>query len=131
MTAPQGVNPRDTIYFDGACGMCRRSVKWIKRMDWLSRLEARDMTTVPLAELPVDADAAMMGMPMRTRTGRALVGFPAVRRALLQTPPGALVAWALYIPGVSHLGRAWYARIARNRARDAGACAIGAHEGRE
>lgn len=121
---------RDTIYYDGACGMCRRSVRWIKRMDWLSRLDAKDMTSIPAEELPVPADAAMAGMPMRTKDGRALVGFPAVRRAALQTPPGALVAWALYIPGVSHLGRAVYNRIARNRARDVGACAIGTHEGR-
>jgi len=108
----------DTIYYDGACGLCRGTVRWIERLDWLGRLEARDMTRVGEDELPVAMDAAMRGMPMRTREGEALVGFPAVRRALIQTPPGALVAWLFYVPGISRIARRAYDRIAANRARD-------------
>lgn len=108
---------RDTLYFDGHCGMCRRSVRILCTLDWLGRLEAQDMTAVPESELPVPMDAAMLGMPMRTRGGRVLVGYPAVRRALAQTPLGALPGLVLYIPGISGLGRMVYDHIARNRRR--------------
>lgn len=113
---------RDVIYYDGACGMCRRSSAWLVRLDWLGRLERRDMTAVPEAELPVALEDAMRGMPMRTRGGRALAGFAAVRRALAQTPLGFLPGALLYVPGISQAGRLVYGRIAASRSRDA--CAV-------
>ncbi|MFU8828236.1 MAG: thiol-disulfide oxidoreductase DCC family protein [Phycisphaerales bacterium] len=116
-------SPKDTLYYDGACGMCTRTTGILGKLDWLSRLEFRDMTKVPHEELPVPMEQAMLGIPMRTRSGRSMVGFPAVRRALLQTPLGCLPALFLYIPGISHLARAQYDRIARNRARS-GACSV-------
>jgi len=73
--------------------------------------------------MPVPMEQAMLGIPMRTRGGKPMVGFPAVRRALLQTPLGFLPALLLYVPGISHLARAQYDRIARNRARS-GACSV-------
>jgi predicted DCC family thiol-disulfide oxidoreductase YuxK len=109
---------RDVIFYDGACGLCRRSTRWLDRLDWLGRLELRDMTQVDASELPVSQDEAMRGMPMRTRGGRTLVGFPAVRRALAQTVVGFLPALVLYIPGVSHAGAAAYNAIASNRHRE-------------
>jgi predicted DCC family thiol-disulfide oxidoreductase YuxK len=120
--------PRDTCYFDGRCGLCRRSVVWLRRLDWLRRLEFQDMTRVPAAELPVRFEDAMQGLPMRTRDGRVLVGYPAVRRALMQTPLGILVAWAMYLPGIDRAGRRVYRHIADHRRRDA-ACAVSASAG--
>lgn len=115
---------RDTCYYDGRCGMCRRTVRWLRALDWLGRLGYADMTVS--RDLPVAMDVAMRGMPMRTRDGRVLVGFPAVRRALLQTPLGALGAWILYLPGVSAVAERVYQRIATGRRRDAGAsCTVG------
>lgn len=61
----------------------------------------------------------MRGMPMVTRDGRVLVGFPAVRRAALQTPLGLVPALVLFIPGVSHAGAWAYGVIAARRGRDA------------
>ncbi|MFM9995436.1 MAG: thiol-disulfide oxidoreductase DCC family protein [Phycisphaerales bacterium] len=110
---------RDTCYYDGRCGLCRRSVRWLRRLDWLGCLVYADMNAVPRAELPYPIEEAMRGMPMRTRNGGRLIGFPAVRRALIQTPLGALGAWALYLPGVSHLGAIVYRHVAINRRRDA------------
>lgn len=122
MSAPDRPT-RDTIYYDGACGLCRSTARWLNRLDWLDRLEAVDMTSVPEANLPVPLDAAMRGLPMRTRDGRTLIGYPAVRRALLHTPVGALVAWAMYLPGISWVGVRVYAIIAAHRRRGA-ACAV-------
>ena len=101
--------------------MCRRTVRVLRGLDWLGRLEFRDMTTA--SDLPVPMEAAMRGMPMRTAGGRVLVGFPAVRRALVQTPLGLLPAAALYVPGVAWLGDRGYRWVALRRGRDA--CAAG------
>jgi predicted DCC family thiol-disulfide oxidoreductase YuxK len=114
---------RDTLYYDGACGMCRGSVKWLRRLDWLGRLEFVDSTAVRDEDLPVSRERSMEGIPMRTRGGRALVGFPAMRRALAQTPLGAPPALAFYLPGLSAAGEAAYNAIARRRRRGA-ACGL-------
>lgn len=115
--------PEDTLYYDGQCGLCRRSTGILRALDWLGRLRFEDMTEVPADELPVPMDAAMRGIPMRTRDGRSLIGYPALRRGLLQTPLGFLPALLMYVPGISHLGRAVYGWVARRRGRDA--CEIG------
>ena len=109
---------RDRVYYDGRCGMCRRTARTLRRLDWFGRLEFVDLTSVPERELPVAIDAALRGMPMRTAGGRTLVGYPAVRRALLQTPLGFCLAAILYLPGVSGAGRRIYDAIARRRRRD-------------
>ncbi len=69
-------------------------------------------------DLPVDLEDAMRGMPMQTRSGEVLLGFPAMRRAILQTPLGFLPAMILYLPGISALGRIVYNRTAEKRARE-------------
>jgi predicted DCC family thiol-disulfide oxidoreductase YuxK len=117
---------QDTCYYDGRCGMCRRTTRVLRALDWLGRLAFRDMTAVPEVELPVAMEEAMQGMPMRTASGRVLVGFPAVRRALVQTPLGALPAALLYLPGVDAIAARVYRWIALNRRRDA-VCAVRAH----
>lgn len=113
---------RDTCFYDGYCGMCRRTVRVLHALDWLGRLDIKDMTEVAPTDLPVSMDEAMTGMPMRTASGRVLIGFPAVRRALLQTPLGAPVAAILYLPGVRHVADRVYRHIAANRRR---ACPAG------
>lgn len=113
----QSYVPRDVCYYDGKCGMCQRTRRVLAALDWLGRLEFVDMTKVPVGELPVTPDQALRGMPMRTRHGRVLVGFQAVRRALAQTPVGGVPALLLYVPGISHVSRAAYNHIAANRSR--------------
>lgn len=97
--------------------MCQRSVAILRWLDWLDRLTFVDFTTLDPADLPVDPALAMTGMPMLTRTNRVLVGFEAIRRAMRQTPLGLLPALVLHLPGISHLSRRVYRRIAANRAR--------------
>jgi predicted DCC family thiol-disulfide oxidoreductase YuxK len=113
--------PWDTCYYDGQCGMCQRTRRVLAALDWLGRLDFRDLLKTPPADLPVPQSAALQGMPMKTRHGRVLLGFPAVRRALLQTPVGFLLAIFLYVPGISHAARVVYAHIAANRSRS---CAV-------
>lgn len=111
----------DTCYFDGQCGLCQGTGRVLRRLDVLGRLQFEDMTAVDPARLPVPWETAMRGMPMQTGDGRVLVGFSAVRRALVQTPLGALAAWVLYVPGVSWVGTRVYNGMARRRRR---ACSV-------
>ncbi|MFI4896400.1 MAG: thiol-disulfide oxidoreductase DCC family protein [Phycisphaerales bacterium JB059] len=118
-------NPeRDTVYLDGHCSYCRRAMRWLRRLDWLGRLDVRDLHATPEAELPVSMEVADSGMPMRTRDGRVLVGFPAMRLALRRTPLGLIPACLMYLPGIAHVGRRVYRRVASNRPCNAGACAL-------
>lgn len=115
---------RDTLYYDGQCGLCRQSVRFFRALDWLGRIEYRDSTRIPAAELPAPLNAALKGIPMRTRDGRVLVGFPAARRALLQTPLGFLSALLLYVPGLSWIGARVYRFVAARRRRGGFSCAL-------
>ena len=134
---------RDACFYDGRCGLCRRTTRFLRAIDLFRRLDFIDMSTVPVGSIPFAAEALragpgehrspeaaigatadpaalLSGMPMRTRDGRQLIGFPAVRRALAQTPLAPL-AWLLYLPGISHIAAAYYRHIATPRNRD---CAI-------
>lgn len=110
---------RDTCFYDGACGFCRRSVRILRALDWGRRLQFEDLTRQTDPDL---VRAIALGMPLRTPAGQLLVGFPAVRRALRRTPLGLLPALVLYVPGLSWVGEWVYAVIARNRSRDT--CAL-------
>lgn len=112
-------SPRDILYYDGQCGMCRRSVRIILALDWLNRLDSQDSTAINDDQLPVNRDESLTGIPMLTRQGESLVGFPAIRRALRQTPLGVIPALLLYLPGFSHIGKRIYNRIAARRSRTA------------
>ena len=127
--SPQSPPKRDTLYYDGACGMCRRSARILRALDWLGRLAIVDWARVPDAALPVPRERALEGIPMRTARGAVLVGFRAVRRALRQTPLGVLPALLMFLPGISHAGERVYRSIARRRARSL-ACAAPVGHGR-
>lgn len=113
---------QDTCYYDARCGLCRRTTRVLRRLDWLGALRFEDMNTA--RDLPVPLAAAMEGMPMRTHDDRTLIGFSAVRRALIRTPIGALFAWILYVPGLGWLAQRVYRHVAATRRRDA-ACGAG------
>jgi len=111
------------MYYDGRCSVCRGGVRRLLRLDWLGTLEAIDFNALPASQRPVDDATFASGMPLRTRSGRLLVGFFAVRHALIHTPVGWLAGWLLYVPGLCYLGRWCYDAFARRRRRDGGAWA--------
>ena len=110
------------VYYDGRCGTCRKGARRLERLDWTGALNVVDFHSVPPESRPVTEAVFDTGMPVRTRDGRLLVGFPGLRHALIHTPLGWALGWTLYVPGVSHAAAAAYRRFARNRPREA--CAI-------
>ena len=122
---PAQLPDKDTLFYDGACGLCQRSMRILRWLDWFGALAFRDFTDIPDDELPVAYETALQGIPMLTRCGRVLVGYRAVRRALLQTPLGCLSALVMYLPGVSHVGMGVYGQVASKRARCARNTSLG------
>lgn len=107
-----------TCYYDGACPVCRASIRAVKAIDWLGRIRAEDLTALPDEALPVTRQQAMESVTYTTSRGRVLRGIRAVRAMLVQTPLGLLPGALLYVPGLSHAGDALYKWISASRARD-------------
>jgi predicted DCC family thiol-disulfide oxidoreductase YuxK len=105
------------LLYDGTCGFCVRSLRVLKRLDFLGRLELVDATDrqgveerFPLART-ANLDSAMYAVTK----GGLYRGFDAFRRAGWALP---IVAWLmplLYVPGVPQVGRWLYGIVARNR----------------
>lgn len=106
---------QDTLYYDGMCGLCQRSVRILNGLDWLHAFQAVDQSALSDAELPVPRELALEGIPMRTHDGRVLVGMPAVRRALRRTPLGFLPAVIMHLPIIATIADRVYRWIAANR----------------
>jgi predicted DCC family thiol-disulfide oxidoreductase YuxK len=108
------------VLFDGGCPMCRRTVRNLRRLDWLNRLQYADATNSAnrnrLAPGLSEAEA-MQQMYVVDVSGRRAGGYDAVIRIARELP----VLWPLHVagklPGVSYLGRAVYRMVAANRTR--------------
>lgn len=109
---------RLTLVYDADCLFCIRSLKALKRLDWLNNLDLRPSSGVHsderLRSLLAGADfsAAMYAV---SRYGRTYTGFDAFRQALLRLPAGLLIVWSWYLPGARWLGIRCYNWIARRR----------------
>lgn len=109
-----------SVFYDGGCGFCLRSICGILLMDWLKRLRPVDFrssqersTWAPDLALD-DLDRAMH---IRMPTGKTLHGFVAFRALAWHLPPLWPLVPFLYLPGVRVIGDAVYRRIAEWRKR--------------
>jgi len=112
---------RATVFYDGDCEFCRRSIALLHRLDWLGRLtyvNFRDAGN-PLLTTPVLAGAPLADeMHVLTPDAKGLYhGFGALRWLAWRLPALWPVAPFLYIPGVPRLGQRLYLWIARRRFR--------------
>ncbi len=114
-------NSQGTVFYDGACAFCRKSIALLQRLDWRGRLafvNFRDQDN-PLLKAPVLAQARLVDeMHLLTPDGSRLYhGFGALRWLAWRLPALWLIAPFLYIPGVPALGQKAYLWVARNRFR--------------
>lgn len=124
------------LLFDGDCALCRKSVGFLRKLDWLGRLDyvnARD-TSQPVLQQPGVAQAPLLEqMHLLAPDGKQLFGgFKAFRWLAWRLPVLWPVAPLLYLPGVPTLGQRVYLWIARNRFRlvpcHGGVCTIQKHK---
>ncbi len=103
--------------FDGQCGVCSRSARWIGARDashQVERLDLRDPEAA--ARFPdLSPDAVRAQMHVVTPDGRVIVGLDAVRAAFAVLPGWWLAASVLGVPGLHAVAGVGYRLFARNR----------------
>ncbi len=106
-----------TVLYDGHCPLCRRSAFSLGMCDWLHRVkfanyhERETREHFPQFAL-ADLNKAMHVVLPNGKTAVGYDGFAALTRHL---PALWLAAPFLTLPGISHVGRLVYARIAKSR----------------
>lgn len=120
--AATGTSQRRIVVYDDDCGMCTRAMRFVAACDWLGRLEAMPYPLAAARFPEVAAHELDEGMQVRMPDGTVHVALDAVRVTMLNTPPGWLVGWLLWLPGIRQLGDRAYAAIAARRTR--GQCRI-------
>jgi predicted DCC family thiol-disulfide oxidoreductase YuxK len=131
MTLPSDDANLYRVWYDALCPICRRSVRWLRRLDWRRRLEYRDIhdRAMMAGQLPdVSYAQAMKELLVVTPDGQRRTGFDGLRRLAWVLPAMWPVAPLLYVPPLPWLGRRMYRWIARRRYRllacDGGICAL-------
>ncbi len=127
-----------TVYYDGACGLCNRTMHIIRSLDWIRLVQYVDVSSLPDADLPLGVTRERLLNEMGVATSRSVrFGFAGHVRVFSRLPltmifviPLGVLMWA---PPVMSIGNALYARIARKRLlRSAGGgdiCAIDSSNG--
>lgn len=111
---------RISVLFDGHCGLCRRSVRWLRALDWRGRLRFVDFQNeeerrscapdIPYEEL----DRALH---IRFPSGKTLNGFSAFRALCWYLPLLWPIIPFLWLPGARLTGDGVYGCIAARRKR--------------
>jgi len=106
------------VLYDGSCRLCRRSAFGLRIMDTFSHLHLVDFrNAAEKKKVAPHLDEAQLDLTMHILLPDDSVrtGFDAFRFLTWHLPTLWLAAPFLYLPGVSHLGRAMYAWVAQNR----------------
>jgi predicted DCC family thiol-disulfide oxidoreductase YuxK len=106
------------VLYDGDCGLCKRTIRTLKRLNWLGHLrfvnyqdEAARMKIAP----EISYEKLDKSMHIKWDTGRTMHGFKAMRAVAWHLPLLWPVAPFLYVPGIAQLGDAMYKEVATNR----------------
>ena len=109
------------VLYDGACPLCRKSVRLLRGLDWFNVLafaNVRDPERVPQLPQPVKAQRLLEEMHLLTPDGGHVYhGFRALRWMAWRLPLLWALAPFLYLPGMESLGQRLYLWVARNRFR--------------
>jgi predicted DCC family thiol-disulfide oxidoreductase YuxK len=112
---------RYTVLFDGGCPMCRRTVRVLRRLDWLRRVAFVDATDesvrARIAPGLTEAQVLVEMYVVDDATGARAAGYAGylwLSRAVPVLWPFAMLG---PLPGIRHLGDAVYKVVAANRIR--------------
>ena len=115
---------RLSVFYDGDCGLCRRAIQTVHRLDLFRRIDSYDICRqweeIQRRFPRLDHAACFADMHAVTSRGKVVTGFFAYREIAKRAPLGWLVLPLLYLPGVPLVGQAVYQRVARGRER--GSC---------
>jgi len=108
-----------TIFYDGACSLCRASVARVQRFNSKQRVAFLDVHDPSVKQRfpQVDPEVALRWMQAVDASGRVSSGADAWARIGLLLPGWNLIAWILLLPGIHWIAGRIYGWIARNRYR--------------
>lgn len=119
------------VLFDGACPLCRRTVRSLQSLDLLEQIQFSDFRSGAAEEanrrhgLKI-TQAELEEQMIVIRKGRPLAGFSGYRALAAVLPLFWPVLPLLYLPGVPLVGQAIYMRVSRRRLQgrrcDSGSC---------
>ena len=108
-----------TLLYDGDCGLCQRSVRTVRGLDFLGRVEFLDIASQWPAihgRFPaLTQEACLEEMHLVRSDGTMVKGFDAYRALAWALPLCWPLLLLLYLPGARPLGQRIYARIAGRR----------------
>lgn len=118
-------SPKTTILFDGSCGLCRRTMAVIRRLDLLHNVKIVDaMNDWSAGQFPaLDQAQCLRVMHVVGARGQVTTGFFAYRTLASVIPIGWFILPLLYVPGVPGTGQRVYQKIADRRFRKG--CQVG------
>jgi predicted DCC family thiol-disulfide oxidoreductase YuxK len=111
------------VFYDGACPLCLREIRFLKRFDRKRRIRCTDIASsgFPPAKYGKTLDTFMAEIHGRLPDGSWLSGVEVFRLLYTAVGLGPLV-WATRLPGVSGLLDWGHRVFARNRLRWTGRC---------
>jgi predicted DCC family thiol-disulfide oxidoreductase YuxK len=106
------------LFFDGACGMCTRSVQLLYRIDRTGTLQSEPLQSPGTAErLGISSSELLHSVRWLDSSGEVYSGAEAANAAL-SAAIGSRIPLRLYrLPGVRYLEEAVYRWVAANRYR--------------
>ncbi len=114
------------LVFDGACGLCRRTIAVIRGLDVLHRVRfldaAHQWSDIEKHFHDMNRERCHGEMHVRTPRGKIRTGFYAYRAVACALPLGWLALPFLYVPGVAWVGSHIYSVVASRR--HSSVCAI-------
>ncbi len=107
------------VLFDGGCGLCNRTVRWLRRVAVRDRLRFTDVNAewerLSREHPSLDLEACLAEMHVIAPDRSVTAGFDGFR-TLSHVVPALWPAMPfLYVPGVPWLGRRVYRYVARHR----------------
>jgi len=109
---------RLTLVYDGECGFCTRSARWVERRDRAGRISVRPSQEAGLIErLGLSREEADRASWAVEAEGRKFEGAAAINRVLRELGAGWRLVGSLYeLPPIRWVEDRYYGRVARRRA---------------
>lgn len=108
----------NVLFFDGACGMCTRSVELLDRLDRTGKLQSEPLQSPGTAQrLGISSSELLDSVRWLDSSGDVYSGAEAANAAL-SAAIGSRIPLRLYrLPGVGYIEEAVYRWVAANRYR--------------
>jgi predicted DCC family thiol-disulfide oxidoreductase YuxK len=108
---------RATIFYDGDCGFCKRSMDVVRRYDWGKLLTIRTLQSMDAGRSPLDPEVLKSSMGLLDENGEVYYGADAFEQLASRCWSFLPFALLMKVPGAIYIARWVYAWVARNRRR--------------